>query len=119
AGRRADRAGAQPVSQPRDRRLLIACRMEIITAFLEQQPLLTLFLTIAIGYVIGEVSVSGFSLGVGAVLFVALAMGWLVPKAVPAAMLGTLGLAIFLYAVGVHYGRPVFLGFESGTWNAA
>ena len=89
--------------------------MEIITTFLEQQPLLTLFLTIAIGYVIGELNVSGFSLGVGAVLFVALAMGWFAPKSVPAPTIGTLGLALFLYAVGIYYGRQFFLGLASAS----
>ena len=36
---------------------------------------MALFLTIAIGYLVGEINVKGFSLGVGAMLFVALAMG--------------------------------------------
>ena len=58
--------------------------MEYIRTLLEQQPLMALFLTIAIGYIVGEVSIRGFSLGVGAVLFVALAMGWFAPKAAPA-----------------------------------
>ena len=62
--------------------------MEFIQAVLEQQPLMALFLTIAIGYVVGEVNIKGFSLGVGAVLFVALGMGWFAPKSAPAAMLG-------------------------------
>jgi putative transport protein len=53
---------------------------------LEQQPLMTLFLTIAIGYLVGEINIKGFSLGVGAVLFVALAVGWFAPKSVPAPM---------------------------------
>jgi len=82
-------------------------------ALLEQQPLVALFLTIAIGYFIGEKRVGGFSLGVGAVLFVALAMGWLVPKAVPPPMVGTLGLTLFLYSVGVQYGNQFFLGLTS------
>ena len=60
--------------------------MDLIETLLEQQPLMALFLTIAVGYFIGEMRVAGFSLGVGAVLFVALAMGWLIPKAVPTPM---------------------------------
>ena len=64
--------------------------MEFIRTLLEQQPLMALFLTIAIGYLVGEINIKGFSLGVGAVLFVALGMGWFAPKAVPAAMVGTL-----------------------------
>jgi len=60
--------------------------VEFIKTFLEQQPMMALFLTIAIGYLVGEINIKGFSLGVGAVLFVALAMGWFAPKSVPAAM---------------------------------
>jgi putative transport protein len=87
--------------------------MDVIRILLEQQPLMALFLTIAIGYFVGELRAGGFSLGVGAVLFVALAMGWLVPKAVPAPMVGTLGLALFLYSVGVQYGSQFFVGLTS------
>ena len=42
--------------------------MELIKTLLEQQPLMALFLTIAIGYLVGEINIKGFSLGVGAVL---------------------------------------------------
>lgn len=87
--------------------------MEAIKAILEQQPLMALFLTIAIGYLVGEVNIKGFSLGVGAVLFVALGMGWFAPKSVPAPMVGTLGLALFLYGVGVQYGKQFFIGLTS------
>src|SRR3954452_10743415 len=93
--------------------------MEFIQAVLEQQPLMALFLTIAIGYVVGEVGIRGFSLGVGAVLFVALGMGWLVPKAAPAPMVGTLGLALFLYAVGIQYGKQFILGLTSPAGHRA
>src|SRR5215217_7300721 len=87
--------------------------MELIRTLLEQQPLMALFLTIAIGYLVGEINIKGFSLGVGAVLFVALAMGWFAPKSVPAPMVGTLGLALFLYGVGVQYGKRFFIGLTS------
>jgi putative transport protein len=93
--------------------------MELIKTFLEQQPMMALFLTIALGYLVGEINIKGFSLGVGAVLFVALAMGWFVPKAVPAAMVGTLGLALFLYAVGVQYGKQFFSGLTSPSGRRA
>jgi putative transport protein len=93
--------------------------VEFIKAFLEQQPMMALFLTIAIGYLVGEVNVKGFSLGVGAVLFVALAMGWFAPKSVPAAMVGTLGLALFLYTVGIQYGKQFFSGLTSRNGRRA
>src|SRR4051794_36229916 len=87
--------------------------MSFIRTVLEQQPLLALFVAIAIGYVVGEVAVKGFSLGVGAVLFVALAVGWFAPASAPAAVLGNFGLALFLYTVGIQYGRQFVLGLTS------
>jgi putative transport protein len=84
--------------------------MEFIRSVLEQQPLLALALTIALGYIVGEINFRGFSLGVGAVLFVALGVGWFAPKSAPAPMLGTFGLALFLYAVGIHYGKQFVAG---------
>ena len=89
--------------------------MESIRTLLEQQPLLALFLTVAIGYLVGEINLKGLSLGVGAVLFVALGMGWFAPQAVPAPMVGTLGLALFLYTVGIQYGGQFFLGLTSAS----
>ena len=93
--------------------------MDEIRTFLEQQPLMALFLTIAIGYLVGEINVKGFSLGVGAVLFVSLAIGWFAPKSAPAPMVGTLGLALFLYGVGVQYGKQFFLGLTSANGQKA
>jgi putative transport protein len=87
--------------------------MDFIRTVLEQQPLTALFLTIALGYVLGEITVKGFSLGVGAVLFVALGVGWFAPKSAPAAMLGTFGLSLFLYTVGIQYGKQFFNGLTS------
>src|SRR4051794_21628312 len=93
--------------------------MEFVKGLLEQQPLMALFLTIAIGYLVGEINIKGFSLGVGAVLFVALAVGWFAPKSAPAPMVGTIGLALFLYAVGVQYGKQFFLGLTSAAGQRA
>ena len=93
--------------------------MEFVRTLLEQQPMVALFLTIAIGYLVGEINIKGFSLGVGAVLFVALAVGWFAPKSVPAPMVGTLGLALFLYAVGIQYGKEFFRGLASAEGRKA
>lgn len=87
--------------------------MDFLRTLLETQPMIALFLTIGIGYVVGEINIKGFTLGVGAVLFVALAVGWFAPRAAPAPMVGTLGLALFLYAVGIQYGRQFVAGLTS------
>jgi len=87
--------------------------MDFVRSVLEEQPLVALFLTIALGYIVGQINIKGFSLGVGAVLFVALAMGWFAPKSAPAPMLGTFGLALFLYTVGIQYGKQFFAGLTT------
>ena len=87
--------------------------MEAIKALLETQPLFTLFLTVALGYLVGEISIKGFSLGSGAVLFVGLALGGFAPKSAPPGLLGTMGLLLFLYGVGVQYGAQFFRGLTS------
>src|SRR3954466_10225047 len=87
--------------------------MDFARTLLEQQPMLALFLTIAVGYLVGEINIKGFSLGAGAVLFVAIAICWFAPKGAPAPMIGSLGLALFLYAVGIQYGKQFFLGLTS------
>ncbi|GLC96560.1 hypothetical protein Tamer19_59690 [Cupriavidus sp. TA19] len=87
--------------------------MDAVRVLLEAQPLFTLFLTIALGYVVGELSIKGVSLGSGAVLFVGLAIGGFTPKAAPPALIGTLGLLLFLYGIGIQYGGQFFEGLTS------
>jgi uncharacterized transporter YbjL len=43
---------------------------DFVINLLSRQPLMTLFLTVAIGYLLGGMNIRGFSLGAGAVLFV-------------------------------------------------
>jgi putative transport protein len=57
--------------------------MEMLRTFLEQQPLLALFVVVGLGYALGGVNIRGFALGAGAVLFVGLGAGMLSPKAAP------------------------------------
>jgi putative transport protein len=87
--------------------------MTEISAFLASQPLLALFLTIAIGYLLGAVSVKGLSLGSGAVLFVGLAVGAASPKLMLPGLIGNLGLLLFLYGVGIAYGAQFFRGLTT------
>jgi len=87
--------------------------MAVLNVFLTSQPMLALFLTIAIGYLLGALSIKGLSLGSGAVLFVGLAVGAAAPKLVLPAMLGNLGLLLFLYGVGIAYGAQFFRGLST------
>jgi len=74
------------------------------------QPILTAFLAIGLGYLVGQISIAGFSLGVGAVLFVGLAIGAFAPKAQIIGPIGLTGLIMFLYCIGILYGRQFFEG---------
>src|SRR5512135_780913 len=87
--------------------------MDEIRTLLETQPLFSLFLTVALGFLVGEINIKGFSLGSGAVIFVGLAIGGFAPRAAPPALLGTMGLLLFLYGVGVQYGGQFFRGLTS------
>jgi putative transport protein len=82
--------------------------LESVRVVLEQSPLLALFAVIGIGYALGQISFAGFSLGVGAVLFAGLAIGAIAPKATPPGLVSSIGLAMFLYGVGIQYGRQFF-----------
>src|SRR5215218_10339568 len=79
------------------------------------QPILTVFLAIGLGYLVGQISIGGFSLGVGAVLFVGLALGAFAPKAQITGPIGLIGLVMFLYGIGILYGRQFFEGMAGAA----
>src|SRR6478735_3333221 len=89
--------------------------LDLARGIIESQPILTAFLAIGLGYLVGQISIFGFSLGVGAVLFVGLAIGAFAPKAQIVGPIGLTGLIMFLYGIGILYGRQFFEGiFGSG-----
>jgi putative transport protein len=59
------------------------------------------------------VDIRGFNLGVGAVLFVGLGVGMVASNAAPPALLGSLGLVMFVYGIGIQYGKQFFAGLTS------
>src|SRR4051812_21615653 len=79
------------------------------------QPILAVFLAIGIGYLVGQINLGGFSLGVGAVLFVGLAIGAFAPKASVTGPIGLTGLIMFLYGIGILYGRQFFEGMTGAA----
>jgi hypothetical protein len=58
-----------------------------------------------LGYLVGQINIGGFSLGVGAVLLVGLALGAFAPKAQIVGRIGLTDLIMFFYGIGVLYGR--------------
>jgi putative transport protein len=74
---------------------------------LRQQPVLTLFLIIGMGYLIGGINVGSFSLGpVAGVLFAGLFLGHFGFRMDPGAQ--SVGFAIFIFSVGYQAGPRFF-----------
>src|SRR6202012_5879562 len=89
--------------------------LDLAREIIGNQPILTAFLAIGLGYLVGQISIFGFSLGVGAVLFVGLAIGAFAPKAQITGPIGLTGLIMFLYGIGILYGRQFFEGMSGAA----
>src|ERR1700741_3850566 len=84
--------------------------LDVARDIIGSQPILTAFLAIGLGYLVGQINIFGFSLGVGAVLFVGLGIGAFAPKAQITGPIGLTGLIMFLSCIGILYGRQFFEG---------
>ncbi len=82
--------------------------LDPLVRLLAQNPLLLLFLVAAVGYPLGRIKLRGSELGVAAVLFVGLGAGALSPSLALPEIVYMLGLAIFVYTVGLAAG-PAFV----------
>ena len=79
-----------------------------IVTTLTENPILTLFIVIGLGYLLGEISFFGFRFGIVGVLFVGLAVGSLGPSISVPEVIPTLGLIIFIYTIGIQSGPEFF-----------
>jgi putative transport protein len=79
--------------------------MHAIVELLAHNPLLLLFLVAAVGFPLGRFKVRGTQLGVASVLFVGLAVGGLDPRLALPEIVYMLGLALFMYTLGLSSGR--------------
>jgi len=93
--------------------------LDTVRELLEHSPMLALFAAIGLGYALGQISVRGFSLGAGAVLFAGLGLGAIAPGSTPPSMVNSIGLVMFLYGIGVQYGGQFFAGLRGPglKWN--
>ena len=76
--------------------------------FIRARPLLLLFMVAALGCLLGRVRVRGFSLGVAAVLFAGLLVGWWIPGIQLPDFVAQLGLVLFVYTLGLASGPAFF-----------
>src|SRR3989339_884916 len=79
---------------------------------LAENPLVLLFSIIGLGYLIGNISLGGFKLGVAAVLFVGIALGALDPRLGLPDHIYVIGLVLFVYSVGLQAGPGFFASFH-------
>lgn len=86
--------------------------MTEVFGYLAGQPVLLLFVLIGLGSVIGHVKVRGVGLGAAAVLFLAIGLSaWAAAHDVDLELpevLGTLGLILFTFSVGIVSGATFF-----------
>ena len=75
-------------------------------------PLILLFLVAAIGYPLGRIRIAGSSIGVSAVLFVGLGFGALHPDMKLPEIIYMLGMALFIYTIGLSSGIPFISSFR-------
>jgi putative transport protein len=80
--------------------------IEAIHLLLLNQPLIALFAIIATGLLLGNLTIKGVNLGSSGVLFTALLAGHL-GYSIPGGV-GTLGLVLFVYCVGIGAGGRFF-----------
>jgi len=83
----------------------------MIQAFVEN-PVLLLFVVIGIGYGLGSIRIRGSKLGVAAVLFVGLLFGGLSKELHVPEEIIFLGLAMFVYLIGLSSGPSFFATFQ-------
>ena len=74
-------------------------------------PIFALFVIIALGFMVGRISIKGITLDVSAVIFVALLFGHF--GVVVPAELGTFGMVLFIFAIGIQAGPGFFATFRT------
>lgn len=82
--------------------------MQPFVALLEANPILLLFLVSALGFLLGQLRVAGFSLGVSAVLFVGLGFGAISPGLRLPEIVYQFGLVLFVYTIALASGPGFF-----------
>ena len=81
-------------------------------ALFAAQPLLLLFVVLAVGYAAGRVKVAGGQLGIAAVLFAGLTAGALDPSLQLPEFVRSFGLVMFVYSVGIASGPGFVASFR-------
>lgn len=85
-----------------------------MSGLLADQPVLTLFVVAALGAALGRVRVRGVGLGVAGTVFAGLALSAAVPGAALPDVVTVLGVALFVFAVGLASGPTLRAALRGG-----
>jgi putative transport protein len=88
-----------------------------MSAYLELNPILLLFLVIAMGFLFGNIKIRGTGLGTAAVLFVGLCMGAINPAFSVPDIIFQIGIILFVYTIGIQSGPAFFESFQKNGWR--
>jgi len=80
--------------------------------FLAENPIFLLFFVIGAGFLLGNIRLFGFSLGMAAVLFVGIGCGALDPRLNLPEYIYIIGLVLFVYTIGLQSGPVFFASFK-------
>lgn len=86
--------------------------MQSLISLLAENQILLLFIVIGFGYMLGNIKILGFNLGVSAVLFSGLAIGAIDKRLAIPEYIYILGLVLFVYAIGLQSGPTFFASFN-------
>jgi putative transport protein len=86
--------------------------MQSLISLLAENQVLLLFIVIGFGYMLGNIRLFGFNLGVSAVLFSGLAIGAIDKRLAIPEYIYVLGLVLFVYAIGLQSGPTFFASFN-------
>lgn len=87
--------------------------METVRLVLAENALLRLFVALGLGYLLGQVRILGVGFGVAGVLFAGLILGaWGGPEFALPEIVTLVGLAIFVYTLGLQAGPGFFAAFR-------
>ena len=92
--------------------------MDSLLHLLAENKLILLFSIIGIGFLLGQIRILGFNLGVSAVLFVGIAFGALDKRLVLPEEIYIIGLVLFVYSIGLQSGPSFFASFNKKSLRA-
>lgn len=89
-------------------------RKPTMTALLSASPLMTIFLVVALGAILGAIPFGPLRFGAAGALFVGLVVGYIAPDlGEQMALVQQIGLALFVYTVGLSAGQTFFKDLKS------